>query len=93
MSKIKKSARGKPCQLRLDECVSGGQNETTVFCHLNSGGMGKKAIDIHGFYGCHHCHNVFDGRVPSDYDKEWLELLGLRAVIRTQKILKEEKII
>jgi len=35
MSKITKSARGKPCQLRLEECVSGGQNETTVFAHLN----------------------------------------------------------
>lgn len=87
ISKITKSARGEPCLLRLDGCVSGGQNETTVFAHLNSGGMGQKALDIHGAYACHSCHDKIDGRVQTDYDKSWLNELHLRAVIRTQEIL------
>jgi hypothetical protein len=91
MSKIKKSARGKPCQLRLDECVSGGQNETTVFAHLNSGGMGRKENDLFGMYACHVCHNIIDGRQPHDYEREWLELVQLRAMKRTQEILLKEE--
>jgi len=82
MSKITKSARGKPCQLRLEECVSGGQNETTVFAHLNSGGMGRKENDLFGMYACHVCHNIIDGRQPHDYEHEWLELVSNEANTR-----------
>jgi len=87
MSKITKSARGKPCLLRLDGCVSGGENPTTVFAHLNSGGMGQKEIDCFGMYACHVCHDLIDGRQPHNYEDEWLELVQLRAVIRTQRYL------
>ena len=31
--KQKESARGEPCTMRLDKCIGGGMNETTVFCH------------------------------------------------------------
>jgi hypothetical protein len=93
MSKITKSARGKPCLLRLEGCMSGGQNETTIFAHLNGGGMGAKQEDLFGMYACHSCHDIIDGRKPTDYEREWLELEQLRAVIRTQKILLKEELI
>ena len=93
MSKITKSARGRACQLRLDGCVSGGENPTTVLAHLNGGGMGMKENDIHGMYACHICHDIIDGRRLTNYEHEWLELEQLRAVVRTQRILLKEGLI
>ncbi len=90
MSKITKSARGQPCLLRLDGCVSGGQNDTTVYAHLNTGGMGQKALDIHGAYMCHSCHDIVDGRVQTDYDPSWLVDRHKDAVITTQVILDKK---
>ena len=84
MSKLTKSARGEPCMIRLDGCYAGPENETVVLAHLNGAGMAMKALDIHGAYSCFHCHEVLDGRIKTDYEKEWLELIHLRGVIRTQ---------
>ena len=86
-SKFTKSAQGKPCQLMLEGCMP--ENNTVVFCHLNGAGMGMKALDIHGMYACVNCHDLIDGRKQADppYEKEWLELQQLRAVIRTQRIM------
>ena len=87
------SARGKVCQLRLEGCIPG--TETTVFAHLNGGGMGlkNKVGDFHfGFYACMNCHQIYDGakEVNPPYEREWLELQALRAVISTQRILARE---
>jgi len=92
VSKITKSARGMACQLRLDGCLSGGENPTTVYAHLNTGGMGQKALDIHGFYCCFSCHDYYDFRKQAEppYDKEGLENKALRAMRRTQEILTKK---
>ncbi len=90
MSKLTKSARGEPCQIRLDGCNAGVNNETVVLAHLNGAGLALKAYDVHGAYCCHSCHDVLDGRKPSDYDKEWLELIHLRGVIKTQEKMIEK---
>ncbi len=82
-----------PCMLRLDGCVSGGQNPTTVYAHLNSGGMGRKENDLFGMYSCHVCHDIVDGRKPNNYDQDWLELVQLRAMKRTQEILLSKGLI
>ena len=87
MSKITKSARGQACTIRLEGCYGGPENETVVFAHLNGGGMGMKALDIHGAYCCANCHDVLDGRVPSDYGKTFLILSHLMGMKRTQEIL------
>ncbi len=79
--------------LRLEGCVAGGQNHTTVFAHLNSGGMGRKENDLFGMYACHSCHDIIDGRKPTDYEREWLELEQLRAMVRTQKMLLDKGVI
>ena len=93
MSKLTKSARGEPCQIRLDGCNAGVNNETVVLAHLNGAGLALKAYDVHGAYCCHSCHDVLDGRKPSDYEKEWLELIHLRGVIKTQEKMIEKGLI
>ncbi len=94
MSKMTEFARGRQCEMRLDGCLPG--TDTTVFAHLNKdSGMGQKNR-VGGFdWGCpscFNCHNILDGRIITNYEKEWLELLHLRATIRfQQKLAKEER--
>lgn len=90
MSKLTKSARGEPCMIRLEGCNAGPNNETVVLAHLNGAGLALKAYDVHGSYCCHSCHDILDGRKPSNYDKEWLELIHLRGVIKTQEKMIEK---
>ncbi len=99
MSKITQAAKGRVCELRLDGCLP--STETVVFAHLNSDsgmgmknkiGKGVKAWDW-GCPACHNCHSILDGHVLNDYDKEWLELLHLRATFRFQKKLVKEGLI
>lgn len=67
MTPIRKSAQGQPCTLRIPG-VCRNQVDTVVWCHENSyaagKGMGLKAKDEHGAYGCAHCHAVYDGQAP-----------------------------
>jgi hypothetical protein len=93
MSKIRESARGEACTLRLDGCNGGVLNETVVYCHLGGAGMGQKSHDIHGFFGCHSCHNIVDGRKNHNYESNWLDHMVLRAVINTQERLIEKGLI
>lgn len=87
MSKITKSAKGQACTIRLEGCNGGPENETVVLAHLNGGGMGTKSLDIHAAYACHSCHDILDGRKPSNYSKQELLLHHLLGMKRTQEIL------
>lgn len=62
-SKILKAARGEQCTLQIVG-VCNGNPETVVFCHFpdESHGMGLKADDICGGFGCSACHDMIDGR-------------------------------
>ena len=96
MSNMTKSAKGKVCQLRLEGCIPG--TETTVFAHLNGGGMGLKnqVNGFHfGFYSCLNCHDLYDGRKQASppYDLDGLRNKGYEATIKTQKIMAKEGII
>jgi|SRR6478736_3712798 len=66
-NKIRKSARGEQCTLQIVG-VCNGDPETVVFCHLpdESHGMGLKANDVCGCYGCSACHDALDRRVRCD---------------------------
>lgn len=63
--RLRKSARGQECTLRLPGICVGG-TETTVLCHLPSHiglkGAGMKVPDWWAVFGCHACHDVIDGR-------------------------------
>lgn len=65
MSRIRQSARGEECQVRIIG-VCNHNSETVILAHPNSGaagkGMGMKALDPLGAYCCSACHDVIDGR-------------------------------
>lgn len=68
MSKLRKSARGQVCTLRIVGVCNRDPN-TTVLAHTpglrNSGaGMGRKAHDAYAVYACSACHDMLDRRVP-----------------------------
>lgn len=83
--KYTKSAKGQVCQIRSPLCNN--NLDTTVLCHLNTGGMSKKTHSIHGAYGCSSCHDVVDGRVRVDLNANQREFYHLQGVIRTQELM------
>ena len=63
-TKLRESARGQPCHLRLPG-VCNGDPETTVLAHIRRGGtsgMGQKPPDICGVFACSSCHDAMDKR-------------------------------
>lgn len=67
MTPIRKSAKNEDCLIQLNG-VCNFNPETVVWCHENSyeagKGMGLKARDTEGAYGCDCCHKVYDRQVP-----------------------------
>ena len=65
MTAARRSAKGQSCTLRFPGCGTLGTE--TVLCHirqLGGGGVGMKPADNESAYGCPHCHDVLDGRIP-----------------------------
>jgi hypothetical protein len=67
--------------------------ETTVLCHYRLqgvSGIGYKAPDICGAWGCSACHDLVDGRAISPaYSRIEVRLLHAEGVIRTLDALHE----
>lgn len=86
MSKIRKSAKGESCSLRVSPNCQDG--ETVVLCHLNSNyrGVGIKSPDLFGVYGCYWCHQLLDAS-QVDYRDQ------LRALQETQMKLIDKGLI
>ena len=86
--KIRESARGEDCSLRLGVCSS---NETVVLCHIGRNrGMGIKCGDHFSVYACSACHDIIDGRTKSQFTKDELNTQKLRALEETQGNLIEK---
>ena len=96
MSKITESARGQECQIRLPGICSGNP-ETVVWCHANglaSGrGIGLKANDLTGAYGCDACHDVYDRRVKTDLSYEYVQVCFYEGHMRSLRILIEKGLV
>ena len=90
-NKITKSARNQDCTLRIPS-VCNFNNETTVLCHKNGGGMGIKHSPIHSCYGCSSCHDWLDNR-SGVVDSKTRDCEFLRAMIETQSILIQKNLI
>lgn len=89
---LRKAARGRDCQIRL-EGVCNFNPETTVLAHIRMAGitgMGMKAPDLLGSWACSACHDVVDRRVRTDFERDYTELSLLRGVMRTQNLLLNE---
>ena len=92
MSKIRKSAKGEECQVRLFG-ICNSNPETTVLAHLGGGGMGTKMPDIFGAYCCSSCHDVIDGRKYTSMSPDEIKLDFYDGMVRTQLILMEKGLI
>lgn len=97
MSKIRQSARGKECQVRIVG-VCNGRNDTVVWAHCNglaSGrGIGLKAKDLLGAYACSDCHDAYDRRtIPEHVDYEQIQQDFYAGHIRSLVILIDDGII
>jgi len=95
VTKLRKSARDEECLMESPVCNY--NPETTVLCHINSHkfgkGMGRKADDLAGFYGCSCCHDFYDNRMKHNMDKEEITIMALEAVILTHIRMKETGVI
>lgn len=92
MSKLRKEARGKPCQIRVPGICTGG-GEDTVLAHYRLAGacgVGMKPSDILGAWSCAACHDAVDGRNPQGREKDFLRLCHAEGVFRTQLALERE---
>ena len=89
---ITQAAKDEPCT------VCGSNDGSTVFCHLNESwagkGMGQKADDIAGFFGCEVCHDWYDGRkILRGYTDKPDDRAVMRAMYRTWVRLIDKGII
>jgi cytochrome c551/c552 len=96
VSKITESARGEICQIRL-LATCNHNRDTTVWCHpagSSSGkGIGMKAHDLLGAYGCSACHDVLDRRVGTELPRIVVENAFHEGHQRSILILIEKGII
>ena len=94
MSKITKSAKGEDCTVRLP-AICNGNPETTVFAHINGGGMGRKYSDLHCAYACSDCHAWLDGGYANDpnANRDKRDYEHLYAMFRTQIKLLEKGLV
>ena len=85
--KIRQSARGERCTLRIPG-VCNGDPETVVLCHApsRSKGLATKSDDTWAAYGCSSCHMHADiyGLDPVDW---------MRAIHETQSRLYAKELI
>jgi len=68
--KLRASAKGHHCTLRFPQ-VCENNSETVVWVHSDESkhgkGMGLKAHDIFGCYGCFPCHEFYTKNYNTDY--------------------------
>lgn len=97
-SKIRQSARGEDCTINL-EGVCNYNPETVVWCHSNESahgkGMGLKAHDEHGAYGCSDCHKVYDRQAkrPAHLSLDDVEDAFTLAMEKSLAILKRKNLV
>lgn len=83
--KIRNSARGKTCSLRLGGFGEHCNDETVVLAHIGRNrGVGYKCADYMAVYACASCHDIIDGRARSSFSKDQLNSEKLRALEETQ---------
>lgn len=91
--KLRQSANGEACLVRLHGCPS--DPAMTIWSHYRGGAGGKgggiKATDIAGAYACTYCDAVYDGQRPrpdgmtkDEVDLAWLQG-HIRSLVRAQQ--------
>ena len=92
--KLRDSAKGESCTLRLPN-VCNGNPDTTVLAHLPFGGRGMalKASDDHAAYACSACHGVLDRRTRGSVDLAELYECCLRGLAETHERMRDKGLI
>jgi hypothetical protein len=87
---------GQPCYLRFPGICSGNPAKV-VPCHLRFGGVAggsQKPPHICSLPGCFECHNVLDGRTPSNYSRTEIMAMTLTGYVQWMaKLWKNEVLI
>lgn len=97
-SKIRQSARGEQCTINLPG-VCNFDADTVCWCHSNryehGKGMGLKAKDEHGAYGCSECHATYDRQKkrPDHLSLDNVEEAFTMAMVKSRQILKDKGLI
>lgn len=97
MTKLRKSARGKPCTLRFPG-ICNHDWSTVVLAHVTekgNHGMGLKPPDTSAVYACSSCHDVLDGRVQVKgerfvQEEEIRRVCVAMALKRTHELMRED---
>jgi len=85
MSKLRDSAKGQPCMVRLWCCNH--NPETTVLAHyrMKGDGAGRKPSDQRAAFACSACHDEIDGRThKTNMTRREILLDFAEGVFRTQ---------
>jgi len=91
MSKLTKSAKGQLCQMRIPNACT-HDPEKVALCHIRkpfNAGTGMRPNDLHAFFGCSVCHDIFDGRQNSEWSRAQLDSMALDAHLRTLTIWQQ----
>ena len=91
MSKIRQSARGEQCTVRIAGYCNRNP-ETVVLAHYRLAGYcgtGTKPSDLLGAFACSSCHDAIDGRMRTDLTEDELRLAHAEGVMRTLVILEK----
>jgi hypothetical protein len=94
VTKLRKAAQGRECQVRLPCC--NGNPETTVGHHIRGtgdGGMGRKPSDLFIAWACSDCHMAIHRQAHTDLDFDFIRAHELEGLVRTQAILVREGLI
>lgn len=88
-NKVRQSANGQPCALRLVGCDLTG---TTVLAHLRTIGVGagRKPDDSMALYACSPCHDVIDGRSSNGMMEKEIQERMLKGLAETHRHLISE---
>lgn len=91
MTKIRKSAKGEDCTIRLPG-VCNFDPETTVLAHAphHRKGIGNKAPDYWSAYSCSSCHLALDNRAHPIWQAENYYLAWFQGIRETQDKLMEK---
>ena len=99
MVNLRKLAQGKPCMIRLPGCNGGGEDfdgsSKSCLAHYRlagySGGSMKPDDFAFGAWSCQPCHDIADGRVPSEHSKEIVRLAHAEGCLRTYAEIRKLK--
>ncbi|NUY33274.1 DUF1364 domain-containing protein [Paraburkholderia sp. JPY303] len=95
--KIRDSARGKECLMKLPGCCGG--TESTIWSHYRGEaggkGMSLKADDLCGAYACTHCDAIYDGQkmIPNGIERVDVWLAWHNAHIQSIVILHADGVL